>query len=287
MKLSDYVAEFLVQHGLKHVFLLPGGGSMHLVDSVGKRPELSYVCCLHEQGCAFAAEAYGECTNGAACALVTAGPGGTNAVTGVACAWIESSPCFFISGQAKRADLISSQVLPVRSMGQQEVDIVAMVRSITKYAVIVLEPTDIRYHLEQAWWQATNGRKGPVWIDIPLDVQSSQLDPAHLRGFSPPNESPFDLNPSVEEILEALRRARRPVIYAGNGVRAAGMVKEFRELVDRLGIPVLLSWKAADLLPESYPGYIGRPGGIGQRAANFAQQKADWILVLGARLDLP
>jgi acetolactate synthase-1/2/3 large subunit len=287
MKLSDYVIDFLIQRGLKHIFLLPGGGCMHLVDSVGKRPELAYVCCLHEQGCAFAAEAYGECAEGLGCALVTAGPGGTNAVTGTACAWIESSPCLFLSGQAKRADLISSQPQPVRSMGQQEVDIVAMVRSITKYAAIVMEPADVRFHLEKAWWLATNGRKGPVWLDIPLDVQSAQVEPATLRGFAPAPKHPVELAPTLAAIVSALVRARRPVIYAGNGVRAAGGVEIFRKLIDRLGVPTLLSWKAADLLPEDHPAYIGRPGGIGQRAANFAQQKADWILMLGARLDLP
>ncbi len=260
---------------------------MHLIDSVGKRPELNYVCCLHEQACAFAAEAYGECVDSVGCALVTAGPGGTNAITGVACSWIESSPCLFLSGQAKRADLISSQPLPVRSMGQQEVDIIAMVRSITKYSAIVLEPNDIRFHLEQAWWQATHGRKGPVWIDIPLDVQSAQVDPTQLRGFTPPNEISLEFDASIEQLLETLARAKRPVIYAGNGVRGAGVTNEFKVLVNRTGFPVLLSWKAADFLPETHPAYIGRPGGIGQRAANFAQQKADWILVLGSRLDLP
>lgn len=287
MKLSDYVVDTLIQHGLKHLFLLPGGGCMHLADSVGKRPELDYICCLHEQGCAFAAEAYGEYTNRLGGALVTAGPGGTNAITGAACAWIEGAPCIFISGQAKRSDLICRQPQPVRSMGQQEVDITAMVRPITKYAALVLEPEDIRYHLEQALWLATHGRKGPVWLDIPLDVQAAQIEPGSLRSFTPPAVSPPDLSASVRQALAALARAKRPVIYAGNGVRTAGQVEAFRALVDRLGLPVLLTWKAADFLPEEHPCYIGRPGGMGQRAANFTQQKADWLLVLGARLDLP
>jgi len=287
VKLSDYVVDTLIRYGMKHIFLLPGGGCMHLADSVGKRSELDYVCCLHEQACAFAAEAYGEYTNHLGGALVTAGPGGTNALTGVACAWIESSPCIFISGQAKRVDLICRQPQPVRSMGQQEVDIVAMVRPITKYAVQVLEPGDIRYHLEQALWLATHGRKGPVWLDIPLDVQATQIEPASLRGFTPPVPVSPDLGQPIAQALAALARAKRPVIYAGNGVRTAGQVETFRALVDRLGLPVLLTWKAADFLPEEHPCYIGRPGGMGQRAANFTQQKADWLLVLGARLDLP
>ncbi len=288
MKLSDYVADFLVRRGLRHLFLLPGGGCMHLVDSVGQRPELDYVCCLHEQACAFAAEAYGEVTNEFGCALVTAGPGATNAVTGAACAWQESSPVLFISGQAKRADLISSRRLPVRSMGQQEVDIVAMVRSITKYAVQVIDPASIREELERALWFAITGRKGPVWLDLPLDVQAAQVEPSALRGFTPPVRcAAGDWAVEVAGILDSLAASRRPVLYAGNGVRTSGQADAFKELAGRLGIPVLLSWKAMDLLPEEHSAFLGRPGGIGQRAANFTQQKSDWILVLGARLDLP
>lgn len=287
MKLSDYVVDFLIQRGLRHIFLLPGGGCMHLADSVGKRPELDYVCCLHEQGCAFAAEAYGEFTNEFGCALVTAGPGGTNAVTGVACAWIESSPCLFISGQAKRVDLISSRPQAVRSMGQQEVDIVSVVNPITKYAVTILDPLTIRAHLEQALWRATHGRKGPVWIDIPLDVQAAQIDPAQLPGWLPPAPERPDLSKEITAALAGLMVAKRPVIYAGNGVRTAGALGAFRKLVAAMGVPVLTTWKACDFLPDDHPNYIGRPGGMGQRAANFTQQKADWFLVLGARLDLP
>ena len=287
MKLSDFVIDFLVRHGVKHVFLLPGGGCMHLADSVGKRPEIDYICCLHEQGCAFAAEAYGEYTNQLGCALVTAGPGGTNALTGAACAWIESSPCLFISGQAKRPDLIRRQPLPVRSMGQQEVDITAMAAPITKYAVTVMEPGEIRFHLEKALWSATHGRKGPVWIDIPLDVQAAEIDPGELVSFTPSATDDADFGPAIDQALKALSTAKRPVIYAGNGVRTAAAVDAFRALVGQWGIPVLLTWKAADFLADDHPCYIGRPGGMGQRAANFTQQKADWILVLGARLDLP
>ena len=287
MKLSDYVVDFLVQQGLKHLFLLPGGGCMHLIDSVGKRPELSYVACLHEQGCAFAAEAYGEFTNELGCALVTAGPGGTNALTGTACAWIEGSPCLFISGQAKRVDLIRHQPLPVRSMGQQEVDITAMAAPITKYAAMVVEPNEIRFHLEKAVWLATHGRKGPVWLDIPLDVQAAQIEPSALVGFTPSAPAAADFGPQIATALAALAQARRPVIYAGNGVRTAGVIEAFRTFAERLNLPVLLTWKAADFLPEDHPSFIGRPGGMGQRGSNFTQQRADWILVLGARLDLP
>ncbi len=169
-KLSDYVIEFVGSTGVKHIFMLTGGGCMHLADSVGRNPDIEYVCCLHEQACAFAAETYSEYTNNLGVALVTTGPGGTNTVTGVAAAWLESASCLFISGQAKRADLIGSS--GVRSMGQQEVDIVSVVRPLTKYARTILQPEAIRYELEKAVYLATHGRRGPVWIDIPLDVQA-------------------------------------------------------------------------------------------------------------------
>jgi acetolactate synthase-1/2/3 large subunit len=287
VKVSDYIVEFLARQGLRHVFLLPGGGCMHLVDSVGRKPEIDFVCCLHEQACAFAAEAYGEYTNRFGCALVTAGPGGTNAVTGAACAWFESSPVLFISGQAKRADMICSRAVPVRTLGPQELDIVSIVRPITKFAATVLEPQAVRATLEKALWLATHGRKGPVWIDVPLDVQAAQVDPASLEGFVPPEAVRPDFAAAISGLLRALEAARRPVIYAGNGVRTAGQSAAFQALVERLGAPVLLTWKAADLLPDGAAGFIGRPGGMGQRAANFAQQKADLLIVLGARLDQP
>lgn len=285
MKLSDYVADFLVQQGVKHVFLLPGGACMHLCDSVGQRPELDYVCCLHEQGCAFAAEAYGEYANKIGVCLVTAGPGGTNALTGTAGAWIESSPVLFISGQAKRADLMGES--GVRSMGQQEVDIISMARPITKYAARLLDPLDVRFELERAVYLATTGRKGPVWIDIPLDVQAADVAVSHLRPFTPVTTAPAELKSALDEAFSALARAKRPVVYAGNGVRTAGQEECFRRFVELCPIPVLLSWKASDFLSDDHQNYVGRPGAMGQRAANFAQQKADWILVLGARLDLP
>ena len=260
---------------------------MHLADSIGKCADLDYVCCLHEQACAFAAEAYSEYLNQLGCALVTTGPGGTNAVTGVACAWLESSPVLFLSGQAKTADLISSRARPVRSMGQQEVDIVAVVKPITKFAVTVTDPSKIRAVLEEAVWHAQQGRPGPVWVDVPLNIQAALVDPETLVGFTPPSAPAADLAQQIAEVASALRSARRPVIYAGNGVRTADCVSQFRRLVALVGAPVLLTWKAIDFLAEDAAEYIGRPGGVGQRGANFTQQKADLLLVLGARLDLP
>jgi acetolactate synthase-1/2/3 large subunit len=287
MKLSDYVVEFVHRLGVNHLFMLTGGGSMHLVDSVGRNHGIEYVCCLHEQACAFAAEAYAEYSKGLGVVLVTSGPGGTNAITGLAAAWIESAACLFISGQAKRADLIGSR--GVRSMGQQEVDIVSIVRPITKYATTILEPRQIRYELEKAVFHATHGRRGPVWVDVPLDVQASVIDEATLVGFTPETQSTGDacLEDEVRLTLDLLKAAERPVLLLGNGVREANDQGLVDLLVDRLRVPVLLTWKAADLLPESSPFYAGRPGAIGQRGANFTQQNSDCLLIIGARLDLP
>jgi acetolactate synthase-1/2/3 large subunit len=287
VKLSDYVTQFLVSKNVKNIFLLPGGGSMHLVDSVGSQAGLQFVCCLHEQACAFAAEAYGEFTNELGCCMVTSGPGGTNTVTGVACAWIESSPCLFISGQAKRSDMITSLKTPVRSKGPQEVDLVAVVKHITKYATTLSDPHKVRYELEKAYWYATTGRKGPVWIEIPLDVQAAQINPNYLAGFTPPDAIKKDYTFDIDIILNSLAKSKKPVIYAGNGVRTANVINGFKELIELIKAPVLLTWKAVDFIPEEDPYYVGRPGGAGQRGANFTQQKADWMLVLGARLDLP
>jgi acetolactate synthase I/II/III large subunit len=288
MKLSDYVVSLVTDQGVRHVFLLPGGASMHLVDSVGKNQNIEYVACLHEQTCALAAEAYSEYTNHLGVALVTAGPGGTNAITGVAAAWIESSACLFISGQAKRADMIGNR--GVRSMGHQELDIISVVQPITKYAVTILDPNTIRYHIEKAVYLATHGRRGPVWIDIPLDVQSASINEKTLVGFREvPCESDEkrSIEQDVAKAIELIKDSKRPVLFVGNGIRSTNAVTLLKELLDKVRIPVLLTWKAIDILSDDHPQYCGRPGGIGQRGANFIQQNADCIIVIGARLDLP
>jgi acetolactate synthase I/II/III large subunit len=285
-KLSDYVIEFVAKAGGRHIFMLTGGGCMHLTDSVGRNPDLEYICCLHEQACAFAAEAYAEYTANLGVALVTSGPGGTNAVTGVAAAWLESASCLFLSGQAKRADLIGST--GVRSMGQQEVDIVSVVKPITKYAKTVLDPSTIRYELEKAVYLATHGRRGPVWIDIPLDVQASSIDENAIEGFDTPAESSTcELSGQVSQAIDLLNRSERPVLFLGNGARAAHTKGLVRKLIDVLQIPVLVTWKIIDAVPNDSDFYAGRPGAIGQRGANFTQQNSDWIMVIGARLDRP
>ena len=288
MKLSDYVARRIAETGTRHVFLLAGGGSMHLVDSFGRRRDMEYVCNLHEQACSIAAEAYGQYTNNLGVALVTTGPGGTNAITGLAGAWLDSTPCLFLSGQVKRPDLMGDR--GVRQMGFQELNIIRVVESITKYAVTVMDPLSIRYHMDKALHLARSGRPGPVWIDIPLDVQSAVIEEAELEGYGPPGDvdsgGRVRLEQEIRTAIGVLNRSERPVILVGNGVRVSRAMEELRELISILKIPVLTTWKAADFLPDDHPLYIGRPGSIGQRAANFAQQNSDCLVILGARLDL-
>ncbi|MDP2922785.1 MAG: thiamine pyrophosphate-binding protein [Candidatus Omnitrophota bacterium] len=287
IKLSDYVFQFISGLGVKHIFLLPGGGCMHLVDSLGRRSELEYICCLHEQACAIAADAYGQYTNNLGVALVTTGPGSTNTITGVAGAWIDSTPMLVISGQVKRADMIGET--RVRQMGVQEVDIVSILKPITKYAVTVLEPMSIKYHLEKAVFLAKTGRPGPVWIDIPLDVQAAKISETKLKGFKPPKPPLAEnkkLNYRIDKIIQLLNKSQRPVLLAGNGIRLAKALEDFMELIKVLKIPVLTTWKAIDFLPQGHELFFGRPGSIGQRGANFIQQNSDFIMTIGARLDL-
>jgi len=287
MKLSDYVMSFIASCGVKHVFMLSGGGAMHLVDSVGRNKDLNYVCNLHEQACAIAAEAYGQYTGNLGVALVTTGPGGTNAITGVAGAWLDSTPMLIISGQVKRPDLAGNT--GVRQMGFQEIDIVDIVRPVTKYAVTVMEPDSIRYHLEKAVHLARHGRPGPVWVDIPLDVQAAEIDEHALRAFdgaNAPQSGDAELSGKVLAAIELLDKAQRPVILAGNGIRLANAQEDFLRMIERLGIPVLTTWKAIDFIPDDHPLYAGRPGAVGQRGANFTQQNSDCLMIIGARLDL-
>ena len=285
-KLSDYVMDFIAGQGIRDVFMLPGGGAMHLNDSLGRHPVLRFVCNLHEQGTAVAAEAYAQYRNDLSVALVTTGPGGTNTITGVASAWLDSIPVLFVSGQVKRADCVGTR--GVRQMGFQEIDIVGLVSPLTKYAVTVNDPQDIRYHLEKAAHLAGSGRPGPVWIDIPLDVQAASVDPGSIRGFDS-SELPAPPEVPLEELvagaIRLLNASERPVILAGNGIRLSGALDSFLEVLGLLGIPVLTTWKAMDFLAEYHPLFCGRPGAIGQRGANFTQQNSDWFLSVGARLD--
>jgi acetolactate synthase-1/2/3 large subunit len=287
MRLADYVMQRVAEAEVGHVFMVPGGGAMHLNDALGLRRDLQFVSTLHEQAAAIAAEAYARVTNNLGVALVTTGPGGTNAITGVAGAWLESTPCLILSGQVKRADLKGS--LGVRQLGPQELDIVSIVTPITKYAVTVMDPLSIGYELDKALHLARTGRPGPVWLDIPLDVQGAQIDPAALERYDPGSAEslPAGVAGQIERTIELLNVAERPVLLVGNGVRLAGAGDALLRLVDALDIPVLSTWMGADLLWETHPRYFGKPGTVASRGANFTLQNADLLLSIGARLDVP
>jgi acetolactate synthase-1/2/3 large subunit len=284
IKLSDYVIQYLEQLQVKHMFMLPGGGAMHLNDSLGKSKKIDYVCCLHEQACAIAAEAYARVTNNIGLLMVTTGPGGTNALTGIAAAYIESTPVLVISGQVKIMDQIRDQ--KIRQQGMQEVDIISIVDSITKYAVMITNPMTIKYHLDKALYEAKHGRPGPVWLDIPLDIQATMVNETMLEGYTPPLETDRDLSKQVSNVIDILNNSERPVLLAGNGIRLSDGIKEFLQLVNVLNIPILTTWNGIDLVWEDHPLYYGRPGGLGHRYANFIQQNSDLFLSIGARLNL-
>ena len=286
MRVADYVAKGISDAGVRHVFMVPGGAAMHLNDAFGRQPLIEPICNLHEQASAMAAEAYARTTGGLGAALVTAGPGGTNAITGLAGAWLDSTPVVFISGQVKRADL--KQTRGVRQYGVQEIDIVRIVHPLTKYAVTIPEPESIRFHLEKALHLATTGRRGPVWLDIPLDVQGATVDPDKMAGFVPEAAvlPPLDLPRQVSLAIRWMNEAQRPVLLVGHGVRMAGATAELQELVERWRIPVLTTWLGMDLIDAGHPLYFGRPGGMAPRGANFTVQNADLLLVIGSRLDL-
>lgn len=293
-RLSDYLIDCLHERGVRHVFMLSGGGIMYLVDSVGKSG-MEYVCCHHEQACAIAAQAYAMYKNTLSVCLVTTGPGGTNALTGAAAAFVDSTPVLFISGQVKRADFASLR--GVRQYGAQENDIVSMARPVTKYAATVTEPEDIRYHLEKALFLALNGRRGPVWLDIPLDVQSAVIDETKLRGFDPEMET---LDHTIEaarsirqsKIAAAARRARemlskakRPLFLVGHGVIAAGAEEKFLELQSKCAVPVMSTWRALGVFDSEDKDFFGSPGLQAPRFSNIILQGADLLIILGTRLD--
>lgn len=289
VKLSDYVADFLHRQGITHVFGLTGGAVVHLLESVDQHPAMQPVFLHHEQAAAFAAEGYARIHGTPGACMITTGPGGTNALTGVAAAWLDSVPCFYISGQVRLAH--TGKGSGVRQVGTQHLDIVALAKPITKYAVMVEDPATIRYHLEKAAWLCRNGRPGPVWIDIPLDMQWSQIDPASLAGFDP---SEFAASPiTTHSTLGAadlatcramLATARRPLILAGNGIRLGGAEAEFRAVVDQLNVPFVATWNASDMLAGDHPLNLGRPGMFGQRGANLAVQNCDLLLCVGSHL---
>lgn len=283
---ADYLMERLADEGVTHCFVLPGGGAMHLVDSLARSDRVTAVPMLHEQAVGIAAEAYAQLTNGLGAALVTTGPGGTNAVTAVAAAWCDSTPCVFISGQVKTTDLARDR--GVRQFGFQEIDIVSVVRPITKFAAMIDSAVDAQRIIEDALRVARTGRPGPVWIDIPLDIQASELDYPSSNIAAPClHKEAVPVPPdSLRELVTAFESAERPIVLLGNGVRLADAVEETVGLFERFEVPMALTWKALDYLPFDHPLNAGRPGSIASYYANLAIQSADLILTIGARLDL-
>lgn len=284
MKLSDYVWKYVEELGVRHVFMFPGGGAMHLVDSLGRNDKLEYVTLLHEQACAMAAETYSRIDYNLGVALVTTGPGGTNTITGVAAAWLESSPMLVISGQAKTEDLKDGY--GVRQRGNQEIGIVDIVSSITKYAVTIKEPMDIKYHLDRAIYEAKSGRPGPVWIDIPLNIQAAEIKVEELKGYVSQQENiPTVTETNIEIVTELLKTAKRPVIIAGQGIERGNGKDVFRQLVEKLRVPAIFSWIAVELLEHDHECNLGKPGMVAPRYSNFTMQDSDLILAIGTRLD--
>lgn len=288
MRVCDYIAKFLVNQGVKDVFMVSGGGLMFLTDGLACNKDIKVTCCHHEQAVAMAVCAYAK-YKGFGCGYVTTGCGGTNAMTGLLNAWQDNTPCIFISGQCKRKETLQNVGVKTRQIGVQEADIVTLVSSITKYSVMINDPNDIKYHLEKAIYLAKSGRPGPVWIDVPMDVQSAEINEDGLRGFSPAELYKEKEEATVNEIksLKAdILKAQRPIIIAGQGIRLSGAIELFDKFVHRYNIPFVTSRMGLDVLPTEDDLYIGRIGNKGTRAGNFAVQNADLVLVLGSRLSV-
>ena len=294
VRLADYVADFLVKHGVTDCFSVVGGGAMHLNDALGHKDGLKVTYNHHEQACAIAAEAYARLDNRIAAVCVTTGPGGTNAITGVVGGWLDSIPMFIISGQV-RYDTTARYALqftetPLRAMGDQEYDIVKSVEHMTKYATMIEDPMQIRYALEKAWHLATTGRPGPVWVDIPVNFQGGYIETDDLNGYDPAEDDAL-LPPQVElstidAVIEKLKNAKRPVFHAGYGIRLSGAYAQFREVAEKLNIQIVTYWNAVDLIEDEHPLYCGRAGNMGDRPGNWAIQNADVILAIGTRISI-
>ena len=293
-RLADYVADFLVAHGVSDVFSVVGGGAMHLNDALGHNADLRVTYNHHEQACAIAAEAYARLENKIAAVCVTTGPGGTNALTGVVGGWLDSIPMFIISGQV-RYDTTARYALqytgtPLRAMGDQEYDITKAVQYMTKFAAMLEDPKDIRYLLEKAWHLATTGRPGPVWIDIPVNYQGGYIETDDLQGYDPAEDDatlpPLVDDEIIQTILKKIKNAKRPVFHAGYGIRLSGGYTAFRAVAKKLNIPIVTYWNAVDLIEDDNPLYCGRAGNMGDRPGNWAIQNADLILAVGTRISI-
>lgn len=291
VKVAKYISEFLVKNGIKDCFMVTGGGAMHLDDAIGHQDGIRCVFNHHEQACAIAAEGYTRMTGKLAAVCVTSGPGGTNAITGVMGGWLDSIPMFVLSGQVKRETTIwSCPELNLRQLGDQEFDIVHSVANMTKYAVMVTNPQEIAYHLEKALHLALTGRGGPVWLDIPLDVQGAQIETEELIHYDAAIEDPWPIpeiqEDAAKEILERIKKAKAPLILAGTGVRLGDAEAELLQLIEKLKIPVVTAWNANDTVPYGSRYFAGMPGTVGTRPGNFAVQNCDLLLSLGCRLNI-
>ena len=262
IKVSQYIADFLVERGITDCFMVTGGGAMHLDDAIGHKEGINCVFNHHEQACSIAAEAYTRLTGKLAAVCVTSGPGGTNAITGVMGGWLDSIPMFVLSGQVKRETTTAScPELGLRQLGDQEFDIIGSVSNMTKYAVMVTDPTEIAYHLERAHYMALEGRGGPVWIDVPLDVQGAQIETDELRHFNPAGERPW-VTPAVKDgvakaVLEKIKAAKAPLVLVGTGIRLGGAEEKLLKLLDKLQIPVVTAWNANDVVAADNPYFAG------------------------------
>ncbi len=290
IKVSDYISEFLVKNNISHVFTVTGGGAMHLNDSLGHQKGLKCIYNHHEQACAIAAESYARIHNKIAAVCVTTGPGGTNALTGVVGGYLDSIPMLIISGQVRYDTTARSTGLKLRAMGDQEFDICKAVESMTKYCEMIIDPKKIRYCLEKAIYIAYNGRPGPCWLDIPLNVQGAYIETDELEEYNP-DEYAKTLPPKVNDeiiglIIDKIKKSNRPVLYAGNGIRLSNGYKEFKNVIEKLNIPVITAWDSIDLIPDEHPLYVGRAGIMGDRAGNFAVQNSDLVISIGCRLSI-
>lgn len=286
VKVSDYIADFLVKKGITHVFTVVGGGAMHLNDSLGHHEKITSIYCHHEQAAAMAAEAYARVHGRMAALCVTSGPGAINALNGVAGAYQDSIPLLVLSGQMKSSLTVRASGLPLRTLGGQEFDIVTALDNMTKYREMIVEPQKIPFALGKAYHLAKSGRPGPSWLDLPLDIQGSFIDD-DLPGFKAHAQEEYaDVEKAAHHVLEKLRSTERPVLYAGNGIRLAGAAPFVEELAQRLSMPVVTCWDSIDLIATEHPYYCGRGGTMGDRAGNFAVQNSDLLLSIGSRLSI-
>lgn len=285
MRLSDYVIQFLRDsYGVNTVFTVSGGGCMFLIDSLGITEGVKYVATHHEQAAAISAEGYARINNKLGCCVVTSGPGCTNALTGTLCSWLDSIPVIVISGQVNKEMTTNFTNLPLRQLGDQEFNVVKMVESITKYAVQVNTPEDIRYHLEKACRVAVTGRPGPVWLDIPLNVQSANIEPKELKGYTDAEPSYYPESDKVNTIIERWNSAKKPLLIVGNGIRLSGAVGQIKELLNRTDVPVISAVNGNDIVNSDYPHYYGRFGTHAQICANTLLSECDFLLSIGSRL---